>query len=73
MVELLNIIDLVASVEEDMHVSYNYLGFASVLSRMIGNEEKARYYKGQMAVAQMLISLPSPTMWMMRSCLRCIA
>ena len=53
-VELLNIIDLVASVEEDMHVSYNYLGFASVLSRMIGNEEKARYYKGQMAVAQML-------------------
>lgn len=53
-VELLNIIDVVASVEEDTHVSYNYLGFASVLSRMIGNEERARYYKGQMAVAQML-------------------
>ena len=52
--ELLNIIDLVASVEEDMHVSYNYLGFASVLSRMIGNDERARYYKGQMTVAQML-------------------
>lgn len=52
--EILNIIDLVASVEDDMHVSYNYLGFASVLSRMVGNEERARYYKGQMAVAQML-------------------
>jgi hypothetical protein len=52
--ELLNIIDVVASVEDDSHVGYNYLGFASVLSRMIGNEERARYYKGQMAVAQML-------------------
>lgn len=53
-IELLNIIDMVASVEDDIHVSYNYLGFASVLSRMIGNEQRARYYKGQMAVAQML-------------------
>jgi hypothetical protein len=53
-VEILNIIDLVASVEDDIHVSYNYLGFASVLSRMIGNDDRARYYKGQMAVAQML-------------------
>lgn len=52
--ELLNIIDIVASVEEDNHISYNYLGFASVISRMIGNEERARYYKGQMAVSQML-------------------
>ena len=54
MMEILNIIDLVASVEDDIHVSYNYLGFASVLSRMVGNAERARYYKGQMAVAQML-------------------
>jgi hypothetical protein len=52
--ELLNIIDVVASVEDDIHVSYNYLGFASVLSRMIGNDERARYYKGQMELAQML-------------------
>lgn len=52
--ELLNIIDVVASVEEDNHISYNYMAFASVISRMIGNEERARYYKGQMDVAQML-------------------
>ena len=53
-VELLNIIDEVASVEDDIHVSYNYLGFAMVLSRMIGADTRARSYKGLMEVAQML-------------------
>ncbi len=52
--ELLNILDVVASVEDVNHVTYNYLAFASILARMIGNEDRARYYKGQMDVAQML-------------------
>lgn len=54
MAELLNIIDVVASVEEDNHITYNYMGFAMILARMIGNDERARYYRGQMSVAQML-------------------
>ena len=53
-IEILNIIDVVASIEEDIHISYNYLGFAAVLSQMIGSTEREKYYKGQMAVAQML-------------------
>lgn len=53
-VELLNIIDEVASIEEDIHVSYNYLGFAKVLSRMIGAEARVRTYEVLMEVAQML-------------------
>ena len=36
--ELLNIIDIVASTEDDMHISYNYLGFASILSRLLGDK-----------------------------------
>jgi hypothetical protein len=53
-VELLNIIDEVASVEDDIHVSYNYLGFAKMISRMIGAQTRERSYEGLMEVAQML-------------------
>ena len=53
-VELLNIIDEISSVENDIHLSYNYLGFAKMISRMIGDENRAKYYEGQMEVAQML-------------------
>ena len=53
-VELMNIIDEIASVEKDNHVCYNYLGFAKMISKMIGDEDRATYYEGLMEVAQML-------------------
>ena len=53
-IELLNIIDEVASTETKNDICYNYLGFALMLSLMIGAEERVRYYRGQMEVAQML-------------------
>ncbi|MCM1178522.1 MAG: ATP-binding protein [Bacteroides sp.] len=53
-IELLNIIERIASIETDSHIVYSYLGFAKMLARLIGADDKIRLYGSQMKIAQML-------------------
>ncbi|MGM9713264.1 MAG: helix-turn-helix domain-containing protein [Prevotella sp.] len=55
--QLIYIIDRIATLDNDDNEyikAYNYLGFARMLSLLIGWEEQAAYYKGRMDIILML-------------------
>lgn len=52
--EVIFLIDRKALVDKDYVKSYNYLGFARLLSLLIGWESQAAYYKGRMDIISML-------------------
>ena len=52
--ELMNIIDRVASMEKEYLVTYNYLGYAKMLSRMIDDQKRYKYYSGWMNLIAIL-------------------
>lgn len=52
--ELVRIVDRMAVIDSEYIKSYNYLGFARVLCRMIGWDEQASYYRGRMELIVLL-------------------
>lgn len=52
--EIIYLIDRMALIEKDYLKDYNYLGFARILSILIGWESQAAYYKGRMDIIYML-------------------
>ncbi len=52
--EIIYLIDRMALIENDYLKDYNYLGFARILSILIGWESQAAYYKGRMDIIYML-------------------
>ena len=52
--ELIFLIDRMAALDADDIKAYNYLGFARVLSLLIGWESQAKYYKIQMGIREQL-------------------
>jgi len=52
--ELMNIIDYVASLENDYIKSYNYLGFSKMIAKIIEDDEQAQYYESKMSLIELL-------------------
>lgn len=52
--EIVRIIDRMAVLDNEYVKSYNYLGFARVLCRLIGWESQAEYYRGRMELIVLL-------------------
>ena len=54
LIELVNIIDRVATVEKDHILTYNYLGLARTLSKMIEDTQRYEFYQGWMKLIAIL-------------------
>lgn len=52
--ELMLVLDRVAILQNDYLTSYNYLGAARLLARMLGYEEQHKYYSGRMDLIELL-------------------
>lgn len=52
--ELMNIIDNVASLDNDYIKAYNYLGFSKMIAHIIEDEKQAQYYESKMALIELL-------------------
>ena len=52
--ELMNLIDRVASLENEYLVTYNYLGFAKMLARLVNDEKRYGFYSGWMNLIAIL-------------------
>lgn len=52
--EMMNIIDSVASLENDYIKSYNYLGFCKLVAHIIEDEQQLHYYESKMALIELL-------------------
>ena len=52
--EIIHMIDRMSSIDNEYVNAYNYLGFARVLSLMIGWETQALYYQGRMELIMLL-------------------
>ena len=52
--EIMNIIDNVASLENDYIKAYNYLGFSRMIAHVIEDEEQTKYYASKMALIELL-------------------
>lgn len=52
--ELINIIDNVASLENDYIKAYNYLGFCRLIAHIIENENLSHYYESKMALIELI-------------------
>ena len=52
--EIMNIIDNVASLENDYIKAYNYLGFSRMMAHVMEDEEQIKYYASKMALIELL-------------------
>lgn len=52
--EMLNIIDSVASLENDYIKAYNYLGFCKLAAHIIEDEKQEHFYESKMALIELL-------------------
>ncbi len=55
--EMMNIIDSVASLENDYIKAYNYLGFCKLMAHVIEDEQQVHYYESKMALIELIFEL----------------
>lgn len=52
--ELMQIVDRIAILQQDYLTSYNYLAIARILARLLGLQDKRNYYNGRMDLIELL-------------------